>query len=117
LAKRLVGVFSLGILILAVALSATASVVGVLEGISEVFAFSLILFGLWIVVLAGMKAINPVGYGGEAFNAFSGGILLTTIGVLWMFSARNLFVGYLLPILLLVVGALIVVSGIRAWRK
>jgi hypothetical protein len=117
LARRPVGIFSLGILILAVAVSATASVVNVLEGISEVVAFSLILFGLWIVALAGMKAANPVDYGGGAFNIFSSGILLTTIGVLWMFSARNLFVGYILPLLLLVVGALVVVAGIRAWQK
>jgi hypothetical protein len=117
LARRPIGVFSIGILILAVAVSATASVVGTLEGISEVFAFSLVLFGLWIVVLAGMKAANPPSYGGGAFNTFSAGILLATIGALWMLSARNLFVGYLLPVLLLVVGALVIVAGIRAWRK
>jgi hypothetical protein len=117
LARKPVGVLTLGILILAVAVSTTASVVGVLEGISEVFAFSLILFGLWIVVLTGIKAVNPADYGGGAFNALSAGILLATIGTLWILSIRNLFVGYLLPVLLLIVGALVVVAGIRAWRK
>ena len=117
MAKRPVGVLSLGILILAVAVSATASVVNVLGGISEIFAFTLILFGLWIVVLAGMRAANPEGYGGGAFNTFSGGILLTTIGGLWFLFIRDLFVGYLIPILLLVVGVLVAIAGIRAWRK
>ncbi len=117
MAKRPVGVFSLGILILAVAVSATASALNVLGGISEVLAFTLILFGLWILILAALRAANPEDYGGGAFNTFSGGILLTTIGDLWLLFVRDLFVGYLLPILLLVVGVLVAIAGIRAWRK
>ena len=69
--KRPVGVFSLGILLLAVAVSATASVANVLGGISEVFAFTLILFGLWIVILAGMRAADPEDYGEGVFNIWS----------------------------------------------
>jgi uncharacterized Tic20 family protein len=117
MAKRPVGVLSLGILILAVAVSTTASVVNVIGGIFEIFAITLILLGLWIVILAALRAANPEGYGEGAFNTFSGGILLTMIGGLWFLLMRNLFVGYLLPILLLAVGVLVVIAGIRAWRK
>jgi hypothetical protein len=117
MAKRPVGIFSLGILILALAVSATAFVVNMLGSISEIFAFTLILFGLWIVVLSALRAANPEDYGGGAFNTFSGGILLTTIGGLWLLFVRNLFIGYLLPILLLVVGVLVAIAGVRAWRK
>jgi hypothetical protein len=117
MAKRPVGVFSIGILILAVAVSATASVLKVLGGISEIFAFTLILFGLWILILATLRAANPNDYGGGAFNTFSGGILFTTIGGLWLLFVRDLLVGYLLPILLLVVGVLVAIAGIRAWQK
>jgi hypothetical protein len=117
MAKRPVGVFSLGILILAVAVSATFSVINVLGGISEVFAFTLILFGLWILILASLRAENPEDYGGGVFNTFSVGILITTLGSLLLLFVRDLFVGYLLPILLLVVGILVAIAGIRAWRK
>jgi hypothetical protein len=117
MAKRPIGVFSLGILILAVAVSAIASVVNVLSGLAEVFAFTLILFGFWILILAALRAANPEDYGGGTFNTFSGGMLLTTLGGLWLLFVRNLFVGYLLPISLLVVGVLVAIAGIRAWRK
>lgn len=115
--KRPVGVLSLGILILVLAVSIAAFATNILVDVSEIFSLTLILFGLWITVLAGIRAANPEQYGRGAFNTFSGGILLTTLGVVWLLYVRELLVGYLLPALLLVVGILIVVAGVRAWRK
>jgi hypothetical protein len=115
--KRPVGVLSLGILILVLAVSIAAFAAKILAEVSEIFSLSLILFGLWIIVLAGIRAVNPEQYGGGAFNTFSGGILLTTLGAIWLLYARELFVGYLFPALLLIVGILVAVTGIRAWRK
>jgi uncharacterized membrane protein YqgA involved in biofilm formation len=115
--KRPVGVLSLGILILVLAVSATAFVAKMLVDVYEIFSLTFILFGLWIIVLAGIRAVNPEQYGGRAFNTFSGGILITTLGVVWLLYVRAFLVGYLLPALLLVVGVLVAVAGIRAWRK
>lgn len=115
--KRPVGVLSLGILILILAISIAALVVEILVEISEIFSLTLILFGLWFMVLAGMRAANREQYGRGAFNTFSGGILLTSLGLVWSFYVRELFVGYLLPSFLLIIGILVVVTGIRAWRK
>jgi hypothetical protein len=115
--KRPVGVLSLGILILVLAVSATAYVTNTLVDVREIFSLTFVLFGLWIIVLAGMRVLNPEQYGGGAFNTFSGGILTTALGVIWLLYVRALLVGYLLPALLLVVGVLVAVVGIRAWRK
>jgi hypothetical protein len=115
--KRPVGVLSLGILILVLAVSATAFAANILVDISEIFSLTLVLFGLWIMILAGIRAANPEQYGGAAFNTFSGGTLITTLGVVWLLSIRGLLVEYLLPALLLVIGILVAVVGIRAWRK
>ena len=115
--ERPVGVLSLGILILALAVSTAAFATNILVEISEIFSVTLILFGLWIIILAGLRAANPEGYGAGAFNTFSGGILITTLGILWLLYVRALLVEYLLPVLLLVVGILVAVAGIRAWRK
>jgi len=115
--KRPVGVLSLGILILVLAVSATAFAAKILGDVSEIFSLTFILFGLWIMVLSGIRATNPEQYGGGAFNTFSGGILLTTLGVVWLLYARELLVEYSLPALLLVIGILVAVAGIRAWRK
>jgi len=115
--KRPVGVLSLGILILFLAVSAIAFASNIPDNLSEIFSLTFILFGLWIIVLAGIRAANPEQYGGGAFNTFSGGILLTTLGVVWLLYVRALLIEYLLPALLLVVGVLVAVAGIRAWRK
>lgn len=115
--KRPIGVLSLGILILVLAVSTAASAVNMLVNVSEIFSLTLVLFGLWIVILAGMRVANPELYGGGAFNTFSGGILITTLGVVWLLYVRELPVEYLLSALLLVVGILVAVAGIRAWRK
>jgi len=114
--KRPVGVLSLGILILVLAVSIAASAAKILE-VSEIFSLTFILFGLWIIVLAGIRAANPEEYGGGAFNTFSGGVLITTLGVVWLLYVRELPIEYLLSALLLVVGILVAVAGIRAWRK
>jgi len=115
--KRPVGVLSLGILIVVLAVSATAFAAKILVDVSEIFSLTFILFGLWIIALAGIRAANPEQYGGGAFNTFSGGILLTTLGVVWLLYARELLIEYLLPALLLVMGILVAVVGIQAWRK
>ena len=115
--KRPVGVLSLGILILVLAVSIVALAAKILVNVSEVFSLTFILFGLWIIILAGIRAINPEQYGGGAFNTFSGGILLTTLGVVWLLYVREFPAMYLLSALLLVVGILVAVAGIRAWRK
>ena len=115
--KRPVGVLSLGILILVLAVSAAAFAAKMLLDVFEIFSLTFILFGLWIIVLAGIRAANPEQYGGGAFNTFSGGVLITTLGVVWLLYVRELLVEYLLPALLLIVGILVAVAGIRAWRK
>ena len=113
--KKPVGVLSLGILIAVLAVCVVISVVTEL-GVSEIFSLTLVFFGLWIMVLAGIRAVNPEEFGAGAFNTFSGGILITTLGVVWLLYDR-LPIEYLLSGLLLIVGILVAIVGIRAWRK
>ena len=115
--KRPVGVLSLGILILVLAICIAAFSAKILVNISEIFSLTFILFGLWIMFLAGIRVLNPEQYGGGAFNTFSGGILITTLGLVWLLYSRGVAVNYLLPAFLVVIGILVAVTGIRAWRK
>lgn len=115
--KRPLGVLSLGVLIVVLAVSASLRAADILFNLSEVFSFTFLLFGLWVMVLSGLRASNPGIYGHGAFNIFSGGVLITAFGVVWFLYLRELLIGYLLPVLLLVIGILIAVGGIRAWRK
>jgi len=115
--RRPLGVLTLGVFVLALAVSAVFLAANVLVNVSEVLSLSVILFGVWLVVAGGMRAANPKQYGAGASNAISGGIVVTTLGSVSFLYSRALFVEFLLPILLLVVATLVVVAGIRAWRK
>ena len=110
--KRPLGVLSLGVLIVALAISAFVFA----SDISAIFSITITIFGLWVMVLAGIRMSNPEMYGRGAFNVFSGGILITAFGSVW-FLYGKVPDEYLLSVLLLVVGILIAVAGIRAWRK
>ena len=69
--KKPVGVLTLGILIVVLAVSAAAFAAKMLVDASEIFSLTLVLFGFWIMVLAGIRIFNPEEYGGGAFNTFS----------------------------------------------
>jgi len=115
--KRPLGVLSLGVFIVVMAISASLLATAILYSILEVFSLTFLLFGLWVIVLAGIRASNPEIYGRGTFNIFSGGILITTLGTVSFLYLRGLLTDYLLTVLLFVIGVLIVVAGIRAWRK
>jgi hypothetical protein len=115
--KRPLGVFSVGVLVVVLAISASLLAINILYNISEVFSLTLLFFGLWVMILAGIRASNPEIYGRGAFNIFSGGILISVFGVVWFLYLREWPTGYLLPVLLAVIGILVAVAGIRAWRR
>lgn len=115
--KRPLGVLSLGVLVVVFAVSAALYSAAILSSLAEVFAVAFLLFGLWVMILAGIRASSPEIYGRGAFNIFSGGILILVFGIVWFLYLRGLQTGYLLPVLLAVIGVLVVVAGIRAWRR
>jgi hypothetical protein len=115
--KRPLGVLSIGVLVVILAISAFLFASAILYSISEIFSLTLVLFGLWVMVLAGIRASNPETYGYGAFNILSGGVLITICGIVWFLYLRELLIAYLPAVLLLVVGILVAIAGIRAWRK
>ncbi len=118
--KRPLGVLSIGALIVILAASAVvfaADAADFLLYASEIFSLTLILFGLWVAGLAGVRASNPEIYGRGAFSIFSGGILIIAVGVAWLLSIYKFPVVYLLSTVLLILGILVVAAAIRTWRK
>ena len=71
-----------------------------------VFAF----FGLWLVVLAAVRASNPVKYERGAFSTLSLGLILIAVGGAWFLSFNLL---YSLALILLVIGALAIAAALK----
>jgi hypothetical protein len=71
----------------------------------------LALFGCWIIVLAGIRTLNPQKYELGPFSTFAWGLLLVAIGGAWFVYGTNPL--YSLVIILLVLGALAIAAALR----
>jgi len=76
-----------------------------------VFATIIVLFGIWMMALAGMQRSNPEKYGRGAFSYFGWGLLLIAVGGAWFMYAYNWV--YSLAVILLALGALAIAAAFR----
>lgn len=117
MAKLPLGLLSIGVfvIIIAICLIAYAAQFTVVGGIIPlIIAF----YGVWTMVVAGIRVQNPEKYARGAFSIFAWGILLTAIGGSWylyVLGPEN----WILSIVLVTVvfGILIVAAALRSWRK
>lgn len=123
MSKRPLGLISFGIfiVIVAVCLVAYASgYVGPVEQIETVykfFALIIALYGIWMMILAGIRFSNLEKYERGAFSTLSWGVLFVAIGgsIYLYLALYNLI--YSLALLLAVFGILVLAAAYRMWRK
>ena len=71
----------------------------------------LVLFGVWILVLAGMRSSTLQKYERGAFNTLSLGLLLVAVGGAWYLFAYNPL--YSLALILLLFGVLAIAAALK----
>jgi hypothetical protein len=71
----------------------------------------LVLFGCWIIVLAGMRASNPQKYERPPFSTLSWGLLLVALGAAWFVYYISWL--YSLMIILLVFAVIAIVTALK----
>jgi hypothetical protein len=76
-----------------------------------VFATMIVLFGCWLIALAGMQQSSPEKYGRGAFSFFGWGLLVAAVGGAWFVYTYNWV--YSLAMILLVLGALAIAAAFR----
>ncbi len=69
------------------------------------------LFGVWMLVLAGMRSANPQKYARGAFSTLSLGLLLIAVGGAWYLFAFNWL--YSLALILLILAALVIAAALK----
>jgi hypothetical protein len=111
LPKRPLGLLSLGIFIVIVAVN----LILFFPDWNAIFSLVLTLYGLWVMFLSGIRAKTPVKYERGAFSTLVWGILLIAIGGAWFLMRIEWL--YSITFLLAVIGILAVVSALRAWQK
>lgn len=116
--RRPLGLLSFGVFVVIVAVCLVAWAAEYIATATEVVSLVVTFFGVWVVVLAGIRAKSPEKYERGAFSTFAWGVLITAVGGIWLlyiWYPENLV--YSLAFLLVVIGILAVSAALRMWRK
>jgi len=111
--QRQMGLLSFGVLIILIAVL----LVAFSPDWGTILSLTLTLYGLWVIVLAGIRARNPVKYERGAFSTLIWGILLTAIGGAWLLYIQTPNPIYAVALVLLVIGILAVATAFRTRKK
>ena len=110
------GLVSAGVVVVLGALFYLLSIMG-LVSLAEVPMLTLSGLGAWLLVVSGMKSLEPTPDEVEASMTAGGGALILTLGVAGTLSAR----GYSLSVLIvgvgIVLGFLIIFAAVRMWPR
>ena len=113
MAKRQLGLLSFGVLVIILAVSLLLSSLDLFKFL----ALTITLCGFWGIVLAAIRAKNPEKYERGAFSTLIWAILLIAIGGSWLIFIQTENFIYAVVLLLIVIGALAVVSALPTLRK
>jgi len=116
--KRPLGLLSFGVFVVIVAVCLIAYAAGYITAIEEFLSLVISFSGLWVIVLAGIRAKSPEKYERGAFSTLAWGVLITAVGGVWLlyiWYPENL--AYSLAFLLVVIGILALTAAARGWRK
>jgi hypothetical protein len=108
--KLQLGLLSFGVLVIIVAVLLVAFA----PDWGSIISLTLMLYGLWVIVLSGIRSKTPEKYGRSAFSILIWGILLTAIGGAWylnILTAGNIL--YSAVLFLAIIGILAVASALR----
>lgn len=116
--RRPLGLLSFGVFVVIVAVCLVAWAAGYIVTTAEIVSLVITFFGVWVIVLAGIRGKSPEKYERGAFSTFVWGVLITVVGGVWLlyiWYPENLV--YSLALLLVIIGILAVSSALRTWRK
>jgi len=115
--RKPLGLLSFGVFVMIVAACLIAYAAKYITTIWEILSLVTGFFGLWVIVLARIRAESPEKYERGAFSTFVWGVLLTAVGGVWFLTIRGVFWAYTLALLLIIVGILALTASARGWRK
>ena len=105
------------LLVIAAVVLLVANATLIITRLDEVIALIIAFYGVWTVVLAGIRTKNPEKYGRGAYSTLVMGILLIALGGSWyLYIATTNFV-LSMVLLLLVIGVLAVATALPSMRQ
>ena len=114
MAKLHLGVLSFGVFLIIVAFWIAAWLLAIITP-ANIVPLILLSSGVWIIVVAGLKAMKPEGEG--AFTNFGWGMLFIVLGGALYLVNNGMDPVYTVVFVLALIGALAVVAAVRSSRK
>ena len=108
---------SLGALLVIAAVLLVAYAGAVIKRLDEVFALIIALYGVWTMILAGIRVRNPEKYGRGAYSTLVMGVLLTALGGAWVLNIEGTNIIITIALILVVIGILAVASALPSFRQ
>lgn len=110
---RELGLLSIGVFIIIVAACLFAVAAGFIR-VEYVVPLVIAFYGVWVIVLAGVRVKYPEKYARGAFSTFGWGVLLTGVGASWFLYLYGVNLMYALAIVLVLLGLLAVAAALRS---
>jgi O-antigen/teichoic acid export membrane protein len=111
--KQQLGLLSFGVLVIIIAILLVAFA----PDWGSIISLTLMLYGLWVIVLAGIRNKTPEKYGRSAFSILIWGILLLAIGGAWYLNILTGNILYSVVLFLVIVGVVALASAMLRTRK
>jgi len=108
---------SLGALLVIAAVLLVAFAAEVIKRLDEVLALIIALYGIWTMILAGIRVRNPEKYGRGAYSTLVIGVLLTALGGAWVFFIESTDIIITIALILVVIGILVVATALPSFRQ
>lgn len=108
---------SFGVFLIIAAVFLVAFATGAILRFDEAVAVIIALYGIWTMILAGIRVRNPEKYGRGAFSTLAMGVVLTAIGGAWVFYIETASIIVTFAIILIVIGILAVATAIPSFRQ
>jgi hypothetical protein len=107
------GLLTLGVLLIILAAWSAALVLEIIL-LWDLFPGILLSVGIWMIVLAGIKAFRSSMTDSSAFSTFGWGMLILVIGGSWWLSNMGMPIAMTLVFVLLLLGLLAITTALRS---
>jgi cobalamin synthase len=108
---------TVGVFLIIAAVLLVAFEVGSIQRLDEAVAIIIALYGIWTMVIAGIRVRNPEKYGRGAYSTLVMGVVLTALGGAWVFFIETASIIVAVAIILVVIGILAVATAIPSFRQ
>jgi len=108
---------SFGVFLIIAAILLVAYAAQIITRFDEAIALIIALYGVWTMILAGIRVKNPEKYGRGAYSTLVMGVVLTALGGAWTLYIEGTNIFITVALILVVIGILALATALPSFRQ